>query len=162
MQVNGGVGQARELVRFRTRSSRRRGAAVVVALGVFWWLFGISVLQGGSHPIVLQRVFGRVTRVHMLVGFRETDRLLYPWSMPFTPGDPVSSCGAIHPQWWMDRNDDGRWDTWLVGVGPDKDGECGYEYRVDTTLSGKPDWTFTKPFLKKEEAMALIKARRGF
>lgn len=97
---------------------------------------------------------------------REIERLVYPWSEPFTPGDPLTSCAAIPPETWSDGNADGRWDTWRIRLGPDKDGECSIEYRIDTKLTGEPDWIFTKGFLESqdnhESIHASIVARRGF
>jgi hypothetical protein len=59
-------------------------------------------------------------------------------------------------------NGDGRWDTWLRRVGPDESGRCRVEYRVDTKLTGTPDWVFVLDFADYEKGDEMMKARRGF
>ncbi len=141
---------------------RTLGLAALLA-GSAWWLFGLSVSRTGGSTYVARRLFGRVTRIHVLDdAFRERERLLFSWSEPFEVGDPITECASIFPERWLDMNGDGRWDTWLKRIGPDSSGRCRVEYRVDTTLTGQPDWTFTRDFSEHEEAQAAMVARRGF
>ena len=141
----------------------RTVGASVVLLGGVWWLFGISVSRVGPSTCVSRRFFGRVTRIHLFdATFRERERLLFRWSEPFEIGDPITDCAAIFPERWLDMNGDGRWDTWLMRLGPDASGHCRVEYRVDTTLSGAPDWTFVREFSEYDDAHRAIVARRGF
>ena len=165
MQVNASVGQTVDpamglLPRLTTRSTV---LGALLALGLSWWLFGITVVRLGSGTVVLQRVLGRVTRIYFLdPTFRETERLLYPWSEPYEQGDPMTFCASLVPERWLDANHDGRWDTWLLKLGPDASGECGLEFRVDTMLKGQPDWVFTRRGQEVQKAWAVIEARRGF
>jgi hypothetical protein len=141
----------------------RAAALVALLLGLAWWLFGVSVWRLGKTTCVARRVFGRVTRIHVLdETLKEREQILFSWSEPFEARDPATDCAAIFPEHWLDANRDGRWDTWLRRIGPDASGHCRVEYRVDTTLSGKPDWTFTRNSDDYEAAHAAIVARRGF
>lgn len=136
---------------------------VVLLFGLAWWLFGVSVWRTGETTYVARRLLGRVTRIHVLDRtFRERERVFFSWSEPFDVGDPITDCAAIFPERWQDVNHDGHWDTWLRRLGPDASGHCRVEYRVDTTLSGRPDWTFTLDYSDYEEAHAAMVARRGF
>jgi hypothetical protein len=90
------------------------------------------------------------------------ERAVYSLSQPFVNGFASSDCGAIPPELWQDRNGDGLWDTWIYRVAPDSTGHCQVEYRVDTKMSGRPDWVFILPYGQHELADAMIKERRGF
>ena len=142
-----------------------RVAAVFAGLAIAWWLFGWSTGITPLGKITLRRYFGRVTRIDCSTrvnGKLVRERILFPWSEPFVRGEPITSCAAIMPERWQDRNGDGRWDTWLRRVGPDGSGECHVEYLVDTLGSGKPDWSFVMSYRDFEKADAMIKERRGF
>ncbi len=137
----------------------------LVLLALAWWLFGFRTYRYGGSTMTLRRFFGRVTRIDSVIvsnGRRYPERILFPWSDPYTPGDPITECAAIFPQVWQDRNGDGRWDTWLRRVGPDSKSRCRIEYQVDTTLTGTPDWTFVLNYGDYKKADAMMKARRGF
>lgn len=140
----------------------RRLAAIVVFLGVAWWLFGFTVaLRTETTTLITRRTFGRVTHAHWFVGFAERERMVAPWSEPFE-GDPLTDCAATPPEHWVDANQDGRWDTWKRRLGPDRDGRCTVEYQADTNLDGKPDWRFVLGPWEHEKGWAMLKARRGF
>jgi hypothetical protein len=148
------------------RRSRRTwlsiGVVVVLAASI-WWLFGVSIARTGQLTYVSRRVFGRVTRVHVLDHtLTERERFVFSWTEPFENGDPVTECAAIFPERWLDMNGDGTWDTWLRRLGPDAAGHCRVEYRVDTTRDGEPDWMFARNLAEYDEAKAAIVARRGF
>ncbi len=134
----------------------------LAGLGTAWWLFGCSVRRSDNQVVILRRVFGRVTNVHIFSGRAERERILFPWSEPYEQADPTSECAAIPPERWMDLNGDGRWDTWLRRVGPDDRGHCAVQYQVDTNLDAKPDWQFVLGFSDYEKGAAMMKARRGF
>jgi hypothetical protein len=149
--------------------SRRRAVLTVgIVLGLIaiaWWLFGFSTHRIVGSKMTLHRFFGRVTRIDSEIpveGKTIRERLLFSWSKPWVNFDPLTDCAAIFPEVWQDRNGDGKWDTWLRRVGPDAKGHCQVEYQVDTTLSGKPDWTFVLDYGDYKKADAMIKARRGF
>lgn len=69
---------------------------------------------------------------------------------------------AILPEVWQDWDGDGNWDTWLYRVGPDRQGECSVEYRVDLSGDGRPDWRFIRRYGEYEQARSKIVTRRGF
>lgn len=140
-------------------------AGIAGLLGVAWWLFGFTTHRQGPFTTRLHRHWGRVTRIDLSVtdGRRTTrERVLFPWSEPYEPGDPVSSCAAILPEVWQDWDGDGNWDTWLYRVGPDRQGECSVEYRVDLSGDGRPDWRFIRRYGEYEQARSKIVTRRGF
>lgn len=113
----------------------------------------------------MQRFFGRTTRIDsvFVTGDKALrERLVFSWSEPFVNGDPMTECAAIVPETWQDANGDGRWDTWLYRVGPDSEGNCRVEYRVDTKGCGSPDWTFSVPYAEYEKAKQMMVDRRGF
>jgi hypothetical protein len=113
--------------------------------------------------LVLRRSFGRVTRVDILdAASHARERILFPWSEPYQPGDAATQCATIFPEHWLDMNGDGRWDTWLRRTGPDQNGRCRVEYQVDTKLAGTPDWVFVLDFGEYDKGNAMMKARRGF
>ena len=141
------------------------GAAAMLALAaIAWALFGWSTYTSKAGTLVSHRFFGRITNVDIYLAGARTpvEHSVYSWSEPYAQGDPLTSCAAIPPARWQDRNHDGRWDTWLERTAPDVAGECGIEYRVDTTGRGVPDWTFSLPYGQQGRANDLIKSRRGF
>lgn len=141
------------------------GAVAIVGAGAGWWLFGFTTFRRDNSQMTFRRFFGRVTRIDSSVavdGKIRRDRILFPWSDPYVPGDPMTTCGAIFPEVWQDRNGDGTWDTWLRRVGPDAAGDCKVEYRVDTKGTGQPDWMFVMAYKDFKKADELMKARRGF
>jgi hypothetical protein len=158
-----GVWEPTVLHRTALRATGIVGATAFL-LGTGWWLFGSSTHGSKLGRIVTHRFFGRTTSIDMYFpGSRKpVERLVYSWAEPFEQGDPITSCAAIPPARWQDRNHDGQWDTWLLRTGPDDSGECGIEYRVDTTGRGEPDWTFSLPYGQYRHADELIKKRRGF
>jgi hypothetical protein len=142
-----------------------RVLVTIAAIGIAWWLFGFSTYREGPFVTRMYRRFGRVTRIDLSAWNGQTitrERILYPWSEPYEPGDPITSCAAIPPEVWQDWNSDGTWDTWLRRVGPDQRGDCSTEYQVDLTNDGRPDWKFISPYTGSEEARRQIVARRGF
>jgi hypothetical protein len=143
----------------------RSAAGVACLLALAWWLFGFTTHQEGLFTTKFYRRWGRVTRIDMSAddGHRIMhERILFKWSEPYEPGDPATSCTAIHPEVWQDWNGDGKWDTWLFRRNTNTQGECSVEYRVDLTNDGKADWQFISPFGKHEEARTKIVSRRGF
>jgi hypothetical protein len=147
------------------------GKAVVLGVStpalmgaVIWLLFGSSSQSLELGRIVKHRSWGRTTSVDMyaLGDAQPVDRLIFSWHEPALDGDLMTSCAAIPPVQWCDHNHDGRWDMWLYRTGPDASGECGVEYRVDTTGRGTPDWTFSLPFGQYHVARELIETRRGY
>ena len=149
----------------RRKRTHLIAVAAICVVGVGWWLFGFSTHCEGPFTTTMHRRFGRVTRVDLSAsdGRRITrERILYTWTEPYEAGDPITSCAAIPPEVWQDRNDDGKWDTWLLRVGPDNQGNCSTEYRVDLTNDGRADWTFISPHGAHEQARRQIETRRGF
>jgi hypothetical protein len=114
--------------------------------------------------LVEYRFFGRITRIEStLPGHSSpTVRALYSWSEPFENVDPLTSCAAIVPERWQDRNADGRWDTWEKRIGPDASGECSIRYEIASANSTKPQWSFTLPFGDHKKAEARMRQLRGF
>lgn len=149
-----------------TRTDWRVWVPTLLALGgVAWWLFGVSIHSNEVMTLVLHRRFGRVLRVDVLYATSRAqcrERLLYTWAEPFAFGDPLTSCAALAPEAWQDRNCDGHWDTWTRRIGPDAQGRCQVEFEVDTTADGEPDWRFLSAFADIDEAIERIEARRGF
>jgi hypothetical protein len=141
-------------------------AAAFVAFALAaWWLFGFSTTTEGPFTERSYRFFGRVTRIDTVStnpNRRFRTRLVYPWSEPWTQGDPVTSCAAIPPETWEDRNGDSIWDTWLYRVGPDRAGQCSIEYRIDLTHDGRADWRFVSAFGNYAEGERRIRTRRNF
>lgn len=140
-------------------------AGVACFLALAWWLFGFTTHREGPFTTRLYRRWGRVTRIDMsaIDGRRTThERILFKWSEPYERGDPTTLCSAILPEVWQDWNGDGKWDTWLFRAGPNAQGECSVEYRVDLTNDGKPDWRFFSRHGEHEKARTRVVARRGF
>jgi hypothetical protein len=137
--------------------------AVLVLAGIGWWLFGTSVITERSSTMTFHRWFGRVTRIDVVFEGEKTlrDRFVYSWREPYEKGDPNGTCGGP-PEIWEDRNGDGRWDTWMYRVGPDRSGQCSTEYRLDLNNDERPDWRFVSGPGEWTNAHKLIKQRRGF
>jgi len=140
---------------------------VLITAIVLWWLFGVSIYREPKFnaTMISHRFFGRVTRIDYKVvdhGITYKERWLFSWSDPYTEGDPITECAAIFPERWQDCNGDGKWDTWLFKIGPDSSGKCKIQYRVDTKLSGKPDWVFMAEYGDYEKTRQMIIERRGF
>jgi hypothetical protein len=140
---------------------------IIAVASATWWLFGWTTGITPEGPQTAHRFFGRVTRLDdttKVNGRMVRERILYRWSAPFGRGEGWQSCVVIPPERWQDRNNDGRWDTWLRRVGPDTRGECSVEYLVDTKGTGQPGWSFVVAYgaEKQQQADALVAARRGF
>jgi hypothetical protein len=148
----------------RKRIAMMSVATLALCLAV-WWLFGFRVSRSERHTVILRRVFGRVTQIHVIEGWTEVERLIFPWSDPFVNAHNFSSlddCAAIFPAVWQDRDRNGEWDTWRFRVGPNAAGNCQVEYRVDSTGDGAADFVFVAAGSDYEASEARIKARRGF
>jgi hypothetical protein len=136
------------------------GCSIVAVALLGWWLFGWSNYEAGGLRSVSHRSFGRVTRIELS---SDEDpgrtRVLFRWSQPYRPGDPVDCTGAP-PEVWRDDDGDGRWDVWIKRVKSEKD-NCINEYSVDVTGDGVRDVSFRLPWSQSKEAETKINALRG-
>ena len=140
-------------------SETRRVIVVSLLVGipaVAWWLFGFSTTRGRGWTLRTQRYFGRVVRADLdSNGDRKPeDSLLFSWRQPMRHHQPPTAILS-------DRDQDGRWDLWIVRGGRDAEGFPLATFKVDTDRDGKPDWTFVDHW-QSTHTYDKIRARRGF
>ena len=136
--------------------------ALIIIAGLYWWLFGWTSADNPSLGMFCyKRFFGRVTIVDLDSNRdgKPDARVKYTWNDPYK-GIVDGICVLAGVPVLEDRDFDGRWDTWTVNLGPDDDGNCIYEFKVDTSGDGKPDWRFTS--VDSVKAYQDIRDRRGF
>lgn len=147
----------------RTRTQRFRPSLLILLIGYSCWpLFGFETVSLNQDPILLRRTFGRGTVLHAFDSRLEVQRSHYSWQRPFDRGHYLAACSEPPVVVWLDSDSNGRWDVWHRTVTLPPPEGCGTEYQVDTTGKGSPDWVFTLPPHSGQEAMKMIKERRGF